>query len=235
MGMCASKENPAALESRQEALKTLNLELIPDDQETEEALRNIKKEISDERVRYVFIKKFIRTFFKREVIEDPEEWIPSRKQPAESFQDFLEGGFNQVSKERKTIYISSLDNSIDDEFLMNCQKYCEAYFYSLPVVLLPYLSHDVLKQAKKWVPKDAYCMICILNTDLYSKNSDNFVFGSASRKNRTGVFSFARYNPKFYGEDHDMTDEELKDLILFRSIRVMIHEIGHMFGMHHCV
>ena len=31
-----------------------------------------------------------------------------------------------------------------------------------------------------------------------------------------------------------MTDQEVEKIIQFRSIRVMCHELGHMFGMKHC-
>ena len=76
-------------------------------------------------------------------------------------------------------------------------------------------------------------MICILNYDLYPKDDWNFVFGLASIRDRTGVFSFARYDPAFFEKNGDMTEKEVKDLVLFRSIKVMTHEIGHMFGLLH--
>lgn len=59
------------------------------------------------------------------------------------------------------------------------------------------------------------------------------MFGLASIRDRTGVFSFARYDPSFFGEDHDMTEQEVQELVQYRSIRVMAHEIGHMFGLRH--
>ena len=34
--------------------------------------------------------------------------------------------------------------------------------------------------------------------DLYPRDEWNFVFGLASIRDRTGVFSFARYDPKFF-------------------------------------
>ena len=46
------------------------------------------------------------------------------------------------------------------------------------------------------------------------------------------MFSFARYNPDMYGtksaEDHTA-------VILRRSMKTMTHELGHMFGMRHCI
>jgi archaemetzincin len=42
-------------------------------------------------------------------------------------------------------------------------------------------------------------MIGVCLSDLYPKDEWNFVFGLASIKGRTGVFSFARYDERFYG------------------------------------
>ena len=57
----------------------------------------------------------------------------------------------------------------------------------------------------------------ITNMDLYPSPSWNYVFGMANLKRRTGVFSFARYNPAFFGEKEP---PNLDDLILRRAYRV---------------
>ena len=67
--------------------------------------------------------------------------------------------------------------------------------------------------------------------DLYPDPQWNFVFGQASLRDRVGVYSFARYDPKFYGE----TRADSQALILRRSCKVLAHETGHMFGIQHCV
>jgi archaemetzincin len=51
-------------------------------------------------------------------------------------------------------------------------------------------------------------------------------------KGRVGVFSFARYDPRFYGE---RGGADRKQLLLRRSLKIMVHELGHMFGMQHCI
>jgi archaemetzincin len=68
--------------------------------------------------------------------------------------------------------------------------------------------------------------------DLYPEASWNFVFGLASFRERVGVYSFARYDPAFFGEPRGAG---YRDLILRRSLKVMVHELGHMFGLGHCV
>jgi len=85
----------------------------------------------------------------------------------------------------------------------------------------------------KYVPKHSYATICILNEDLYHWEDWNFVFGYADYWGRAGVFSFIRYHPNFYDEEVKET-EEIEKIKMFWSIKVMWHEIGHMFGMKHC-
>ena len=67
--------------------------------------------------------------------------------------------------------------------------------------------------------------------DLYPEPSWNFVFGQASLRDRVGVYSFARYDPAFYGEPSAAGYETL---LLRRSCKVLAHETSHMFGLAHC-
>ena len=48
-----------------------------------------------------------------------------------------------------------------------------------------------------------------------------------------GTFSFKRYDPEF-----DMTSEKYDDprqAALMYACHVMAHEVGHMFGLYHCI
>ena len=72
--------------------------------------------------------------------------------------------------------------------------------------------------------------------DLYPDPRWNFVFGQASLRERVGVYSFARYDPRFYGERPAAgKEDEVRQLLLRRSCKVLAHEAGHMFGIGHCV
>src|SRR5690242_7722638 len=46
-----------------------------------------------------------------------------------------------------------------------------------------------------------------------------------------GIYSFARYDPAFFGEEREENYEKLK---LLRTVTVMTHEICHQFGIEHC-
>ncbi|CAM6005957.1 unnamed protein product [Sphagnum balticum] len=63
-----------------------------------------------------------------------------------------------------------------------------------------YHAKEILTTLKKSLPADAFCLIGVCTTDLYPRDEWNFVFGLASIRERTGVFSFARYDERFDGE-----------------------------------
>jgi archaemetzincin len=81
---------------------------------------------------------------------------------------------------------------------------------------------------KERLPADAFCIVAITMEDLYPESSWNFVFGQASVTERVGVYSFARYDPALYG---GARGKDYKKLILHRSMKVLTHETGHIFGL----
>jgi archaemetzincin len=79
----------------------------------------------------------------------------------------------------------------------------------------------------KLLPDDAAAFICFTNIDLYPDDGWNFVFGQASLENRVGVWSLSRFgNPDKSAEDFNK--------FLARTLKVAMHETGHMFSMRHC-
>ena len=56
---------------------------------------------------------------------------------------------------------------------------------------------------EKFLPDDAYCLIGLMNMDLYPRKGWNFVFGISRLVRRVGVFSLARYAPKFIPEEEE--------------------------------
>mmetsp|Transcript_8645 Transcript_8645/g.22335 ORF Transcript_8645/g.22335 Transcript_8645/m.22335 type:complete len:422 (+) Transcript_8645:109-1374(+) len=95
--------------------------------------------------------------------------------------------------------------------------------------------HDHLDSIKAKTP-DAFAVLGLTMHDLYPDDDFNFVFGEASSILGTGVFSFARLRPGFprhpaggrLGPEH-------AGLFLRRALDLVVHELGHLFRIKHCV
>lgn len=172
---------------------------------------------------------------------EPGDWLAEHREPGQSFAQFVASKPNVPTKARRTIYLVPLGTlAADTEILA---RYARAY-YTLPVQWLDridlvhvgatsrrnassgetqLLTPDILRYLKTIVPKDAYALIALTDVDLYPDPSWNFVFGQASLSDRVGVYSFARY------------DDPDDKLVLRRQLKLMVHELGHIFGVKHCV
>jgi archaemetzincin len=182
------------------------------------------------------------------------DWLDVHHEPGQTFDQYVKEGFVRPDKQRHTIYLLPIgkfekDRSPSLDALEECAR---AYFMMKVKVLEPIpvegydfttrintytknrqvLTHDVLKLLKKLLPQDAFCILAVTMEDLYPDPSWNFVFGMASLYERVGVFSFARYDPAFYGEKRG---KDYRQLLLRRSCKVLTHETGHMFGIQHCI
>ena len=77
---------------------------------------------------------------------------------------------------------------------------------------------------------DGYAFVGVTVEDLYPRDDWAFVFGLADPLGRTGVFSFARY------ADEGLGSAKVGEArLLQRAVKVMAHEIGHAFGLLHCI
>lgn len=184
----------------------------------------------------------------------PGDWLAEHKEVGQTFSEFTAYRFNQPNNIRKKIYLQPLGTFDGDKnpSLDTLRDYARAYF-AMDVEVLPYiplnkdeftprinrytgrrqiLSTDVLDFLRIRLPSDAFCILGVTMEDLYPEPSWNFVFGQASLSERTGVYSFARYDPAFQGEPRR---PNYGNVILKRSCRILAHETGHMFGLQHCI
>lgn len=182
----------------------------------------------------------------------PSDWLAQHAEPGQTFDQFVRGRPNRPTQKRNKIYLQPLGDFSDSTAPdLDQLRDFASHFFGLPVDVLEsasdsdlpfkrrqrgtyeqWLSTDVLQWLKGRVSDDAFCLLAVTMTDLYPQESWNFVFGQASLRERVGVYSFARYHPRFYGKP---TDENTTSIVLERSCKVLAHETGHMFGIQHCI
>lgn len=180
-------------------------------------------------------------------------WLAARPEPGQTFEEFVASAPNRPTERRNRIYLQPLGDfsGARSPSPDRLTAYGSAYFH-MPVALLPalpidagfttrsnpmtghrqILTRNILAFLKSRLPADAFCVLAITMADLYPQPSWNFVFGQASLRERVGVFSFARYDPAFYGRPPGEGD---KAIILRRSCKVLVHETAHMFHLAHCI
>jgi archaemetzincin len=185
---------------------------------------------------------------------NPGDWLSVHPEKGQTFEQFAESEANKPTKTHTRLYIQPLGDFSEERgpSLELLREYAAAFFgmetRALPPTPLqtaavksrinPYskkqqlLAGDVLALLKRKLPPDAYCVLGVTMEDLYPDSSWNFVFGQASLRERVGVYSFARYDPDFYGEPRG---PNYKNLLLRRSCKVLTHEMAHMFGLEHCI
>ncbi len=173
----------------------------------------------------------------------PGDWLAVHAEAGQTYQEFVEAKLPQPSSSRDKLYIQPLGAySREAPGLEVLSLFCSTFFDVEVVVLAsvevdssriqsrenPYtgdlqlLSTDILKFLRTEKAEDAFAVIAVTLVDLYPHDEWNFVFGQANYYSGVGVFSFARYG-----------DDPKK--VLSRSLKVMTHEFGHMYGVKHCI
>ena len=183
----------------------------------------------------------------------PNDWLANNHEGGQTFKEFRQAEPNRPDQQRQVIYLVAMGEISERQSaqLEPLREFTEAYF-TLETKLLPLLplaegavpvrvnqntqkpqmlAADLMRLLEKQLPDDAYCLLGITLSDLYSGSHSNWVFGQATLRTRVGVFSFARFDPAFF---NDPIPADVDTLILRRSCRTLGHEISHMFGMHHC-
>lgn len=183
----------------------------------------------------------------------PNDWLANHSEPGQTFEQYKGSGFLRPDTNRSKLVVQPMgDFGKGVAPSLESLRECAAAFFIMPVESLPpwpitgkgftsrinaytqkrqLLTTDLLLLLKHDLPKDAFAAIGVTMEDLYPDPAWNFVFGQATFSERVGVFSFARYDPGFFGETKTKAD---RLLMLRRSCKVLTHEVGHMFGIAHC-
>lgn len=182
----------------------------------------------------------------------PGDWLEINEEPGQTFAQFKRARHNRPGGARRTLVVQPLD-VLSGPGMPNLKVVCDyaAAFFQLPVAAHPpialaalrprsrsrgtyrqYYTRDILAALRQRLPRGAYCMIAVTASDLYQSSDRNYVFGEATFRERVGVFSFARYDPAWSGGS---PGPGAAMTILHRSLKVVVHEIGHMCGIRHCI
>lgn len=153
---------------------------------------------------------------------------------------FLSGSENIYTKEKMNIEIISF-GQIDDFILGYLKEHLSEVFdarvslgkaqdlpeYAYNKKRGQYLSSTILDRLLKIKNNSQEKILAVINQDLYVPEL-NFVFGEADPLNGVCIISLRRLYQSYYGLFED------KDLLLERSLKEAVHEIGHLLNLGHC-
>lgn len=210
------------------------------------------KQNQDGRIaKLIKIRQAVVPFFKLMGKPQSTDWLATFEESGQTFEEYLNSNPTLPTAERKTIYIQPIGkfSAMQRKVLRLTADYMKA-FYNLPVELRPeknlenvpqkmtrknlYTKQTQIKTTyflnnllPKMLPADAAALICFTNYDLFPDEGWSYVFGEASLQSRVGVWSLYRLgNP-------DKNENEYK-IFLTRTLKIAMHETGHMFSMRHC-
>lgn len=186
--------------------------------------------------------EYIEKGFQRMGKPRPGEWLDTRPEIGQTFKVYRANAeLLRKSKDRKTIVIQPLGplRDISKAMLKDSVQSYTSLFFDTEVriadeVRIPkscyqsprsqYNASAILDWLKPRKPKDALCLVAITDEDMYAPGL-NFVFGLASLIQGVGVYSFHRHGDQ----------QSPKALFLRRGLKLLNHEIGHIFGISHCI
>lgn len=173
----------------------------------------------------------------------PGEWLHEFKEEVQSPKDHERDCANRARGDRKKVYVLPLGRIEKHRkaLIADLKDYLGAFF-GLESAILPaaepplscwndkrgqYDGDRILAWLKARVPADAVACGAFVEEDLFSDDL-NFVFGLASLEDRVGVYSIARLEEEYKGMPDGAT-------LLKRTLGLATHELGHIFGIDHCV
>jgi archaemetzincin len=181
----------------------------------------------------------------------PSDWLAMHREPGQTFNEYLKSNSVRLDEKRKKIYVQPIgDLSTQQQEIVEKAADFLGLFYNCSIVkggnlplrivapegrrimpgwgneqlLTTYILDTVLKPS---LPDDAAAYLSFTAADLWPGEGWNFVFGQASLRDRVGVWSLYRLGNPEYGEAEE-------HLCLRRTLKLAVHETGHMFGLQHC-
>jgi len=181
----------------------------------------------------------------------PGSWRYNHDEKFQTFEDFQKLKKIKPKPGKNTIYLQPIGkfDELQKREIALTKEYLKIYF-QLEIKILPVLPNTIFPEKVKRIskegqeqilagyvldsilikrkPKDAVVLMGITEKDLFPKPEWNYVFGLASYEDGVGVTSIYRYANGY------LTDSNFNESFL-RLIKISSHEIGHMFGISHCL
>ncbi|MGG7470708.1 Zn-dependent protease [Chryseobacterium arthrosphaerae] len=181
----------------------------------------------------------------------PGSWRYNHDEKFQKFEDFRKLKKIKPEPHKKTIYLQPIGrfNELQQKEIELTREYLKIYF-QLETKILPALTNDIFPENVRRTadegqeqllagyvldsilirrkPKDAVVLMGITEKDLFPQPEWNYVFGLASYEDGVGVTSMYRF------AGGPLTDSNFNTSFL-RLIKISSHEIGHMFGISHCL
>ena len=181
----------------------------------------------------------------------PGSWRYNHDENFQKFEDFQKLKKIKPEPGKNTIYLQPIGkfDELQKREIALTKEYLKIYF-QLETKILPVLPNTIFPEKVKRIsqegyeqilagyvldsilikrkPKDAAVLMGITEKDLFPKPEWNYIFGLASYEDGVGVTSMYRF------AGGHLTDSNFNESLL-RLIKIGSHEIGHMFGISHCL
>jgi archaemetzincin len=181
----------------------------------------------------------------------PNDWLARHRETGQTFEEYLRCDPVKPEGRRRILYVRPIGEfTAQQQVVLRKTAEFLGLFYGVPVAINAALSASVIPPKARRVhpswgdkqilttyamdevlrpklPADAAAVLAFTASDLWPGENWNFVFGQADLRDRVGVWSLYRFgNP----------DESPAafTLCLRRTLKLAVHETGHMFSILHC-